>query len=77
MTSKAVSRGALAPTGYVTREVLKRTGQPETAFRFGQDGPVKVFYWVDKNFGYAISGGADHQELMCVSLEDHRQLAPG
>ncbi|WP_411880587.1 anti-sigma factor family protein [Polaromonas sp. YR568] len=62
-------------TLYVTREVPKIANQPETAFRFGQDGPVNVFYWVDRNFGYAISGGADRKELMRVSQEVHRQLA--
>lgn len=64
-------------TLYVTREVPKLSSQPETAFRFGQDGPVSVFYWVDRNFGYAISGGADRKELMRVSQEVHRQLASG
>jgi anti-sigma factor RsiW len=63
-------------TLYVTREMPKSASQPETAFRFGQDGPVNVFYWVDKNFGYAISGGADRKELMRVSQEVYRQLAP-
>ena len=63
-------------TLYVTREAPKLAGQSETAFRFGQDGPVKVFYWVDKNFGYALSGGADRQELLHVSKEVYRQLAP-
>lgn len=63
-------------TLYVTREVAKRASQAETAFRFGQDGPVNVFYWVDGEFGYAISGGADRKELMRVSHEVHRQLAP-
>lgn len=63
-------------TLYVTREVPKYANQPETSFRFGQDGPVNVFYWVDKNFGYAISGGADRKELMRVSQEVYRQLAP-
>jgi anti-sigma factor RsiW len=63
-------------TLYVTREAPKLAGKSETAFRFGQDGPVKVFYWVDKHFGYAISGGADRQDLLRVSQEVHRQLAP-
>ena len=63
-------------TLYVTREVPKLAGRPETAFRFGQDGPVNVFYWIDKNFGYALSGAADRQELMRVSQEVYRQLAP-
>lgn len=62
-------------TLYVTREVPKASDQAETAFRFGQDGPVNVFYWVDKNFGYAISGGSDRDELMRVSKEVYRQLS--
>lgn len=62
-------------TLYVTREAPKLANQPDTAFRFGQDGPVSVFYWVDRNFGYAISGGTDRNELMRVSQEVHRQLA--
>ena len=61
-------------TLYVTREVPKQSGQPETAFRFGKDGPVNVFYWVDKGFGYAISGGSNRDELMRVSKEVYRQL---
>lgn len=64
-------------TLYVTREVLKAEDQAQTAFRFGQDGPVNVFYWVEKEFGYAISGGGDRRELMRVAQEVHRQLAPG
>ena len=59
-------------TLYVTREAA---GQ-DTAFKFGQDGSVNVFYWVDKNFGYALSGGADRKELARVSQEVYRQLEP-
>lgn len=59
-------------TLYVTREAA---GQ-ETAFKFGQDGLVNVFYWVDKNFGYALSGGVDRKELARVSQEVYRQLEP-
>ena len=59
-------------TLYVTREVA---GQ-DAAFRFGHDGAVNVFYWVDDRFGYAISAGADREALMKVSQEVYRQLAP-
>jgi anti-sigma factor RsiW len=61
-------------TLYVTREA---PGGATTAFRFGRDGPVNVFYWVDRQVGYAISGGADRQDLLRVAQEVHRQLAPG
>jgi len=57
-------------TLYVTREDAGR----ETAFRFGQDGAVNVFYWVDKDFGYAISSGDSRQELLRVAESVHRQL---
>lgn len=60
-------------TLYVTREVA---GQ-DAAFKFGKDGAVNVFYWVDDHFGYAISAGADRDALMKVSQEVYRQLKPG
>ncbi|THF64129.1 anti-sigma factor family protein [Pseudothauera rhizosphaerae] len=47
----------------------------ETAFRFAQEGPVNVFYWIDRNFGYAISAGIDKAELARVATSVHEQLA--
>jgi len=64
-------------TLYVTREAQTPSSAPSTAFQFGQDGPVNVFYWVDQSLGYAISGGADKGELLRVAQEVHRQLMPG
>jgi anti-sigma factor RsiW len=60
-------------TLYVTREVA---GQ-DTAFKFGKEGNVNVFYWVEDHFGYAISAGADRASLMKVSQEVYRQLKGG
>ena len=57
-------------TLYVTREDAGR----ETAFKFGQDGPVNVFYWVDKDFGYAISSGDGKQEMLRVAEAVYSQL---
>lgn len=48
----------------------------DLAFRFAQNGPVNVFYWVDGSFGYALSALADRAELARVSAEVYRQLAP-
>jgi len=59
-------------TLYVSREDAGN----ETSFRFGQDGAVNVFYWVDKDFGYAISAGADRDELLRVSEAVYDQLSP-
>jgi anti-sigma factor RsiW len=46
-----------------------------TAFRFAEQGPIKVFYWIDGPFGYAISADADEKSLTRVSTEVYRQLA--
>ncbi|MEC5408569.1 anti-sigma factor [Paraburkholderia sp. MPAMCS5] len=51
-----------------------------TAFKLYQDGPVKVFYWVDGDFGYAVSGGIDRKQLLQLSHDVYAQLtgaAPG
>jgi len=63
-------------TLYVTHEAPKLAKQPETSFHFGRDGTVNVFYWVDKNFGYALSGSIDKPELTRVAHEVYRQIAP-
>jgi anti-sigma factor RsiW len=57
-------------TLYLTREAAGR----ETAFRFGQEDGVNVFYWVDKDFGYALSGGS-RDELRRVAQAVYAQLA--
>ncbi|MEC5212026.1 anti-sigma factor RsiW [Polaromonas sp. CG_9.5] len=57
-------------TLYVTREDAGR----ETAFKFGQDGPINVFYWVDKDFGYALSSNASRSEMLRVAEAVYRQL---
>ncbi|MEO8079820.1 MAG: anti-sigma factor [Caldimonas sp.] len=59
-------------TLYVTREVAGR----DTTFRFVREGLVNTFYWVEDRFGYAISAGADRDELLRVSEEVWRQLKP-
>jgi anti-sigma factor RsiW len=59
-------------TLYVTREIA---GQ-DTTFRFARDGQVNVFYWVEDKFGYALSAGANREELLKVSQEVYRQLKP-
>lgn len=45
-----------------------------TAFRLYQDGPVNVFYWVDGDIGYAVSGGIDHQQLLGLAHDIYAQL---
>lgn len=47
----------------------------DTAFRFSQEGPVNVFYWIDGKFGYAISAGIDKAELARVATSVFNQIA--
>ncbi|HEY1995793.1 anti-sigma factor [Paraburkholderia sp.] len=45
-----------------------------TAFKLYQDGPVNVFYWVDGDYGYAVSGGIDRKVLLQLSHDVYSQL---
>ena len=47
-----------------------------TAFRFAQQGKVSVFYWIDRDFGYALSGDIDRPALGRVANVVYRQLEP-
>lgn len=58
-------------TLYVTRP---RKGEELTAFRFAQEGPVSVFYWIDKDCGYALSGELDRATLAKVAGTVYKQL---
>ena len=60
-------------TLYVSTE--HKTNQ-DTAFRFAQEGPVNVFYWIDGQFGYAISAGIDKRELSRIARAVYDQLNP-
>lgn len=46
----------------------------ETAFRFLADGPVPGFYWIDRGFGYAITGQLPRAALQEVASSVYRQL---
>jgi anti-sigma factor RsiW len=51
--------------------------QRETAFRFAREGNVRVFYWIDRKFGYALSSAdLDRDELLKLANEVYRQLNP-
>ena len=48
----------------------------QTAFRVSQEGAVSVFYWIDGNWGYALSGEIDRPALSRISTSVYRQLNP-
>jgi anti-sigma factor RsiW len=58
-------------TLYVTRP---HKGDEVTAFRFAQEGRVSVFYWIDRECGYALSGELDKPQLSRVAASVYRQL---
>jgi len=45
-----------------------------TAFRFAQEGAVSVFYWIDRECGYALSGEIEKPLLARVASSVYRQL---
>ena len=60
-------------TLYVT---ARASSEGQTAFRYQQEGNVSVFYWIDGNWGYALSGEIDKAALSKVSTSVYRQLNP-
>jgi anti-sigma factor RsiW len=61
-------------TLYVRTEALD---QRETAFRYAREGNVRVFYWIDRKFGYALSSAdLEREELLRLANLVYRQLNP-
>ena len=61
----------------LTLYVSRQRGEPrDTAFRFSQEDRVSVFYWVDGNFGYALSGEMKRDQLLQVAEIVYKQLNP-
>lgn len=58
-------------TLYVSTE---NTVNQDTAFRFAQEGPVNVFYWIDGKFGYALSAEIDKGKLARVASAVYDQI---
>ena len=61
----------------LTLYVSRQRGEPrDTAFRFSQEDRVSVFYWVDGNFGYALSGEMKRDQLLQVAEVVYKQFNP-
>lgn len=58
-------------TLYVSAEIH---GNQDTAFRFAKEGLVNVFYWIDGQFGYALSAGMPKAQLARVATAVYDQL---
>lgn len=64
--------------GRVTLYVRVRgPDQRETAFRYSQEGSVRVFYWIDRGFGYAVSSAdLGKDDLLKIANAVYAQLNP-
>jgi len=61
-------------TLYVRTEAAENR---ETAFRFAAEGNVKVFYWIDRKLGYALSSAdLSKEDLLAIADVVYRQLNP-
>lgn len=58
-------------TLYVSTEQVHNK---DTGFKFAQEGPVNVFYWIDGKFGYALSAGINKGELARIATAVYEQL---
>ena len=66
--------GGRRVTLYVRRAV---TGNRETAFRHVTENGVEVFYWIDRDFGYALSGQIAHPDMQKLADAAYRQMMGG
>ena len=48
---------------------------PPTSFRFSEGKPASAFYWLDGDFGYALTGNLPRNRLLELSESVYAQLA--
>lgn len=53
---------------------LENSSKQDSAFRFAEEGKINVFYWVDGQFGYALSGSIAKNQLAEVAKLVYDQL---
>lgn len=58
-------------TLYVRREAR---GNGDTSFRHAKENGIEVFYWIDQDMGYALSGSIDHVEMQRLADAAYRQI---
>lgn len=59
-------------TLYLSTDVTNR----DTAFRYTRENGLHVFYWIDRELGYALSGDIDKAEILRVARAVYEQLNP-
>lgn len=49
--------------------------EADTSFRYGENKGVSVFYWIDRDWGYALSGKLDRATLLKLADTAYRQFS--
>ena len=62
-------------TLYVRREDAAKGQTDDTAFRYAVEDGVGVFYWVDHDSGFALSGELDRQALLSLAHTAYSQVS--
>lgn len=65
------------PQGQRITVYLRGMAEPtaETAFRFTEQGGVNTFYWVEGDWGYALSGELSRNQLSQIARRIHSHLS--
>jgi len=49
--------------------------EADTSFRYGENKGIGVFYWIDRDWGYALSGKLDRATLLQLADTAYRQFS--
>lgn len=60
----------------LTLFVRRDSAGSDTAFRYAEHAGVGTFYWLDRGFGYALSGELTRESMLSVATVVYRQLNP-
>ena len=58
----------------VSGEARSGSGTGEAAFRYAIEDGIGVFYWVDEECAYALSGKLDRSQLLAVARVVYGQI---
>jgi len=59
----------------VTLYIRRASGQEDTtAFRHAVENGIEVFYWIDRDMGYALSGSIGHGDMQRLADAAYRQI---
>jgi anti-sigma factor RsiW len=58
----------------ITLYVRRDAGEQDTVFRHSVENGIEVFYWIDRDMGYALSGAIGHREMQALADAAYRQI---